>query len=315
MLHGHYWTLRGHLASRLRPTKMAPSQAWFCQVDDPDVGRIRLTGRLQEQPAARALLVVVHGLGGSSQSPYTYRAAAAAEQAGLSCLRLNLRGADMRGEDLFHAGLTSDLRAALAAPELARYERIHILGYSLGGSVSLCYAASEPDSRLRSVAAVCSPLDLDAGAAAFDSARFSVYRRHVLSGLKQMYSALWAKNPERAPAPLSEVRKIDRIRDWDEAVVAPRHHFDSAAHYYRRASAGPALGKIQIPTLVLHTRRDPMVPLDTVVQYSRSACAPVCVVEEEAGGHVGFSADFSLQGSAPRGLEPQVLAWLMESAS
>ncbi len=315
MLHGHYWTIRGHLSSRLRPKTMAPSQAWFCSTVDPRVGKVRLTGRLRDKPGSTRLLLVVHGLGGSSQSPYTFRAAAAAERAGLSCLRLNLRGADMLGQDLFHAALTDDIQAALASPELGRFSEVFVLGYSLGGSVSLRYAAAQPDPRVRSIAAVCSPLDLNAGAAAFDAARFSVYRTHVLGGLKQMYQALCKQYPERAPADLATVRAIHKIRDWDEAIVAPRHGFRDAAHYYAESSAGPVLGDIRIPTLVLHTRHDPMVPLETVTPYSRRAKAPVHVMELDVGGHVGFRDDFSLQRNAPLGLESQLVDWLKDPAA
>ena len=64
-------------------------------------------------------LLIVHGLGGSAKSPYTAKAAHAAAAAGLSSLRLNLRGADLLGEDYYHAGMTADLAAAIASPELA----------------------------------------------------------------------------------------------------------------------------------------------------------------------------------------------------
>lgn len=61
------------------------------------------------------------------------RAARVAEAAGLDSLRLNLRGADRMGEDGYHAGLTADLAAALASPELADYRSVGVLGFSLGG--------------------------------------------------------------------------------------------------------------------------------------------------------------------------------------
>ena len=61
--------------------------------------------------------------------------------------------ADGRGEDFYHAGLTVDLEAAIASPELARYQRILILGYSLGGHVVLRYAAN-PNGSVADIAAV-----------------------------------------------------------------------------------------------------------------------------------------------------------------
>ena len=95
------------------------------------------------------------------ESRYARVGAGEALAAGMSCLRLNLRGADLEGEDFYHAGLTADLHAALADPALERYERVHLLGYSLGGHVVLRWATESGDARVRSVAAICPPLDLE----------------------------------------------------------------------------------------------------------------------------------------------------------
>jgi predicted alpha/beta-fold hydrolase len=107
---------------------------------DPDVGPVQLSGRLREHPGATTLLLVVHGLGGSASSHYAIPAAVAADAEGISCLRLNLRGADRNGSDFYHAGLTADLRATVAGLP-ARYERVFLLGYSMGGHLALRYAA------------------------------------------------------------------------------------------------------------------------------------------------------------------------------
>ena len=119
-------------------------------------------------------------------------ALAAAERAGMSCILLNVRGADRSGEDISHAGLTEDLQAVFQSPLLAAYRRIYLLGYSLGGHLALRYATEAPDPRLRGVVAVSSPLDLDAAAQAFDRSRWSVYRHHVLAILALcLLAAVW----------------------------------------------------------------------------------------------------------------------------
>jgi hypothetical protein len=315
MLHGHYWTLRRHLEALLRPAPLPPSAAWFASARDPVLGAVRLSGRLRHQPGSEAIIVVVHGLGGSSHSPYTHRAAGAAERAGVSCLRLNLRGADLLGEDLFHAGLASDLDVALQSPELRAYERVHLFGYSLGGHICLRYAAHATDPRLVSVAALCSPIDLAATAAAFDDARLSVYRGHILKGLKQMYVAARARGRTRTRASLEHVLAIRKIRHWDEAVVAPRHGFANATDYYREMSAGPVLSRIQTPTLLVHAKRDPIVPIETVRPWTAATRPPLLVVESDTGGHVGFQAEFSLGQRGRSGVEEQVTSWLLSAST
>lgn len=309
MLRGHFWTLKSHLGGRLRPLELKPTEPWSVVVHDTHLGAVRLSGTLRREPGSRELLVVVHGLGGCSESVYARRAAAAAERAGMSCLRINLRGADMHGEDLYHAGLSADLDAALQSPELCEFSEVSVLGYSLGGHVALRYAGSKPCSRVRSVVAVCPPLDLKLSAQAFDRPAFSVYRKYVLSSLQKMYRAFAQRRPAFAHANVRLVDQIERIQVWDETVVVPRHGFDHADQYYEQMSAARVLGEIAVPTLVVHAVTDPMVPIETVRQALRCAGGNLRSYESKQGGHVGFPANFSLGQKAPAGLEAQLLAW------
>ena len=143
MLSGHLWTLSGRLRAALAPPAAPSARRWSTLLDDPAVGRVRLTGLLGGPEEADALLVLVHGLGGSASSPYLVTAAAAAARAGLATLRLDLRGSDRAGEDYYHAGLTADLVAALASPEAARFRRVLLAGYSLGGHLVLRYLTED----------------------------------------------------------------------------------------------------------------------------------------------------------------------------
>src|SRR5262249_24522558 len=101
-------------------------------------------------------------------SPYCASAARAATRAGFSCLRLSLRGADYSGEDILHGGITQDVWAALAAPAVAHYKHVLLIGYSVGGHIALKAAIERADPRLRAVAAICPPLDLHEASTAFD---------------------------------------------------------------------------------------------------------------------------------------------------
>src|SRR5262245_14552544 len=121
---GHLWTMRGPFDDALRPRRPPPGGSWSTIVHDRDVGPVKLHGTLHHRQGSRDLVIILHGLGGSSESFYVRRAARAAAAAERSSLRLNCRGADRSGEDFHHAGLTEDIRAVLASPSLANYERI-----------------------------------------------------------------------------------------------------------------------------------------------------------------------------------------------
>ncbi|MCP4656560.1 MAG: hypothetical protein GY856_14200, partial [bacterium] len=157
-LSAHLWTVWPLVRAAVKPPPPLAAVDWSTAVPDEHRGRVRLTGKLSVTSDPSSLLILVHGLGGSADSNYLIRAARVAERLGLSSLRLHLRGADGRGEDFYHAGLSADLAAVLASPSLREFATLYILGYSLGGHVVLKFATEVGDRRLRAAAAVCSPL-------------------------------------------------------------------------------------------------------------------------------------------------------------
>lgn len=305
----HLWTVTPTVVHRLSGAAAPAAKPWQTILQDPVVGPVRLSGRLSGSRGGGSLLVVVHGLGGSHGSFYAVRAARAAEGAGLDCLRLNLRGADRSGEDYYHAGLTADLAGALASPLLEAYDAVVLLGYSLGGHLVLRYAAGLPDPRVRAVAAVCAPLDLESCCAAIDRPALWAYRRYLLHGLVSIYAEVAKRRS--VPTPLSRVKRIRSLRAWDDAVVAPRHGFESAHDYYTKSSVGPHLARLRVPSLLVACEEDPMVPAETLRPWIAASAPALEVRWTREGGHVGFPARLSLGQDAPLGLEPQILRWLV----
>ena len=305
---GHYWTIAPRLRHSVRPLQAPEWRPWATALEDPVTGRVPVTGRLRELPGSEELVVLVHGLGGSTESHYMFRGAQAAERAGLSCLRLNLRGCDLQSHDFYHAGLTADLHAALASEELRRYRRIYVIGYSLGGHVTLRLAIEVADPRMAGVAAVCAPLDLHLSQQELDSPSLWVYRRYLLNGLVGIYAAVAARRP--LPLTVEEAARIRTLREWDDRVVAPRHGFADALDYYARASVAPRLAELRVPCLLLNSERDPMVPSRSV----RAALRPAPRLEVrwlQGGGHVAFPPDLDAGlGGGVLGADAQVIGWL-----
>jgi hypothetical protein len=318
-LSGHLWTV----APRWWRRQPAPTaRRWSMTVEDARYGGVELTGLLREEPGARELLVVLHGIGGCAEAVYARRAAEVAASAGLSCLRLNQRGSDRSGNDYYHAGLTADLHHALGSPELAGYEAVYLLGYSLGGHIVLRYASGAPpassgtpgcgvDPRLQAVAAICPPLDLALSNRAIDSPRLWPYRRFVLANLFEIYRAVAARR--EVPVPVAEAAKIRTLFEWDDRLIAPRWGFADAPDYYRRASVAPYLAAIERPALVVASENDPMVPEHTLRPVLEATGAALEVAWVDRGGHVTFPANLELGVAAPPGLDQQVLGWLRKS--
>lgn len=289
----------------MRPQRAPDSRPWETVVDDPQVGPVHLTGRLRERPGDE-LLVLVHGLGGCTDSHYMVRGAEAADVAGISCLRMNLRGADRKGEDYYHAGLTVDLHAMLASVPY-RYQRIYVLGYSLGGHVTLRFATEPLDARVAAVAAVCAPVDLALAVVEIDAPGFGLYRWYLLRSLSDIYRAVAARRP--VPFPVERLGEIRLIRDWDDRIVAPRHGFKDAADYYARASVAPRLPDLQVPALLLNSDCDPMVPA-RAVRPGLERASPRLRVAWVRAGHVAFPSGLDCGLAEGIGMDAQVIGWL-----
>ncbi|MCH2108489.1 MAG: alpha/beta fold hydrolase [Polyangiaceae bacterium] len=315
-LRGHQMTLTPFIWRKLRPLPRPTTERWKTELIDPKVGPVELTGRLLRQdgsdrgePLRAGVVVVVHGLGGSAASGYMALALRACERAGKNCLLLNLRGADLRGQDFNHAGLVDDIDAAVDSYELKQAPSVDLFGYSLGGHLSLAYGCRAPSPRLRRIAAICSPLLLDQSAATFDAPKWSVYRRHVMESLHGIYSVAYQRNPAGL-SPI-EARKIHHIREWDERIVAPRYGFSGADEYYRKVSVGFQLDELKREALYVGAPFEPMIQPNSVYPALQKTDSPrLHTAWDTDAGHLGFSARFSLGIAGELGMEEQVIAWL-----
>jgi len=307
-LAGHLWTLSGYLRRTVRPPQAPLSRHWSTCLSDPDLGSVRLTGKLSEPAEARALVVVVHGLGGCSDSPYVVEAAARLVESGIACLRLNLRGADRTGEDIYHGGLTADLGATFASAEVVAYDQTALLGFSLGGHVALRFAIDAPPAQVRAVATICPPVDLAAAAMTIDSGSCWIYRRYLLARLREIYAEV-ARRRQLARS-VAEVQQAKTIVGFDSLVIAPRYGFADAWDYYRTVSVGPDLARLRIPTLLVAAEGDPMVPAESLQDASRQSSGDLECHVSKRGGHLSFPRDLNLGWSAEVGLYSQVLGWL-----
>ena len=304
---GHLWTIAPALRRMIWQRAAPRARPWRATRRNERGEPVEVRGQLRQAHPGAPLAVLVHGLGGEGTSPYMIEAARAMEAAGVDVLRLAL-GGHGEGADLYHAGLTADVRAALEHPLLARRDTIWVIGFSLGGHITLRAAAEGLPERVRAVAAVCAPVDLTATIDHIDSPRVLVYRRHVLGGLRELYARLDAAG--RAPTPVERVRRVDYIRDFDALAVVPRFGFRDTAEYYHTQSAARVLDQIEVPTLFAGALSDPMIPSQISIPHLTRASATVDVRWLAGAGHAYFSPSADLGEPGPRGFYPQLISWL-----
>ncbi len=294
---GHVRTITRHLTDRFWPPPLPPGSPWSAAVPDPRLGLVPLTGEYHRCAGAQSLVVAVHGLGGSIDSGYVRRLTSAAVDRGSSVLRLNLRGADRSGADIYHAGLTADLLCALESPDLAHYKHRTAIGFSLGGHMCLRFAGEHPRA-IDAVVAVCAPLDLGAAADFIDSPRRAIYRQHLLRGLREIYGRSASNIEHIVGLEKADTADIKTIRQWDELVVARRFGFKGANDYYASVTALNVLDDIKARLLIVTSDDDPMMPRAAVARERIPASAEQWRLR---GGHIGF---------APRaGIDSQLVGW------
>jgi uncharacterized protein len=246
-------------------------------------------------PAADApLLVVCHGLEGSSEAGYVRQLLACARERGMGAVALNFRGCSGEMNRLpryYHSGETGDLTHAIE--RLVREQpgrTLVVAGFSLGGNVVAKYLGEQGDalpSEVRAAAVVCAPLDLALCCDAIDGPGVGafIYRQRFLRRLRAKALAKAARFPRAID--VAGARRARTLRGFDDVVTAPLHGFTGAADYYARASAGPLMGRIRCRTLILMAEDDPLIPIAVVPRDVGKN--PALVLETHArGGHVAF---------------------------
>jgi predicted alpha/beta-fold hydrolase len=108
---------------------------------------------------------------------------------------------------------------------------------------------------------------------------------------------------------MAEVRRIRKIREWDDRVVAPRYGFRDAAHYYKSVSVSSRFGEIPVPSMVIFAKNDPMVPASAVAAAAENPGPRTVVKWIERGGHMAFPSDLDLGCGGELGLESQIMSW------
>ncbi len=249
----------------------------------------RLPGARPETP----LVVICHGLEGSSGSGYVLGLAGELSSLGLAVLALNCRGCSGEPNRLprfYHSGETGDLREVMRRLAVEQPGRaLGLAGFSLGGNVTVKYLAEGdlPDE-LKAAAVVSVPFDLELCCRAIDGPGLlaKMYRDRFLRRLKPKALAKAARFPHEIDA--AAVKNARLLREFDEAVTAPLHGFADALDYYRRSSSGPLMARVARPLHVLHAEDDPMVPRQSL-PVERARSNPHITLEiHPNGGHVGF---------------------------
>ncbi|GGE61531.1 YheT family hydrolase [Massilia psychrophila] len=237
----------------------------------------------------KPLVVLFHGLEGSSQSHYAKAMMAEVAARGWSGAVPHFRGCSgeaNRAPRFYHSGDANEVDWILRRLRPRAGGKLYATGVSLGGNALLRWLGeSQHQAELVDGAcAVSAPLDLARGGAALSIGANRIYTRMFLRTLIPKSLAKLAHYPG-----LFDRDALLAARDlyaFDNVVTAPLHGYRDTDDYWNRASAMHVLNDITVPTLVLNARNDPFLP----GIYLPTGAAPNVLLEfPEQGGHVGFA--------------------------
>ncbi|WP_414041351.1 YheT family hydrolase [Acidithiobacillus sp. M4-SHS-6] len=244
-----------------------------------------------DAPPCAPVVILFHGLGSSSRGHYALALAVALRQRGWAGCFINFRGCggiDNRLPRSYHAGDSAEIawmleKVARLLPDRQRYA----VGVSLGGNALLKYLGEQGNDAervLSKAAGVCAPIDLVATAEFLQKGSVRFYNRYFLISMKKTARRFQRRYPEMAN--WSRVFSARNLYDFDEYFTAPVHGFAGAQVFWEKGSSAPLLRHISLPTLLLHSMDDPIVPIASVRSAVLSPAITPCITEH--GGHVGF---------------------------
>jgi len=316
------WWLPGGNAQTIYAAKVARSYkgarpCWTRQRwDTPDGDFVDVDWLTDDTtlPQDAPLLVLFHGLEGSSNSHYAQAFAAETQQRGWRMAVPHFRGCS--GEmnwapRAYHSGDYEEIGWMLNRFREQHHGPMFAVGISLGGNALMRWGGEMGNAASQvvdGIASVCSPIDLTASGNAIDSGfNKAIYARMFLATMKpramqklQQFPGLF--DPQ-------ELMAANTLYAFDDVFTAPLHGFRNTDDYWDRASAKPGLSRVKIPALVLNACNDPFIPASSLPTHGQVSDY-VTLWQPTEGGHVGF-----VSGTFPADLQEMpwaVTEWMTQ---
>lgn len=271
------------------PTPTPPLRREILATPDGDTLALDWLDNRPADPAS-PLLLILHGLEGSSRSSYARCLLDAARCEAWRAVVVHFRDCGDHRNQLtrrYHAGETGDVE--FVSEQLSRrFPNSPLLaaGFSLGGNVLLKHLGEQRDKgRIRAAVAVSVPFELQQASEAISNGFSKFYQWHLMRNMKKALRRKFRR--DNAPFDYDAAMQTTTFETFDDLVTAPLHGFDGKDDYYRRCSSRQFLGQIETPTLILHAIDDPF--MNTQMIPAREELADSVTLELSAnGGHVGF---------------------------
>jgi uncharacterized protein len=290
---GHLQTLCGRLIQESPEPSYARERLSTPDGDFVDLDWLRC--------GASKVALLCHGLEGSSQSGYLKRMSLALFEHKWDVVALNYRGCGGEPNRLvrsYHSGFTDDVHLVVKTLLEGKqpYEKISLIGFSIGGNIVLKYLGESGNSllhKIHSAVAFSVPCDLAESATVMERITRRLYLKQFLSIFDKKLlekRALFPKDECLVPS-----RKIKNFFDYDTLFTAPLHGFSSAKEYWEAASSRRVLSSISCRTLLVNALDDPFYGPKSIPTEEAKNHSTLFLETPKNGGHVGFVTPDSLK--------------------
>jgi predicted alpha/beta-fold hydrolase len=261
----------------------------------------------------KPILVLLHGLEGSSSSPYIQRTMQSAFKLGFIAVCMHFRGCGGLPNKLpraYHAGETEDLNFFLKSLiQNSDMKQIYVVGFSLGGNVLLKWLGENPDNKIvKSAVAVSVPFELSNSASKMNKGVSKFYQWWLIKSLKE--SILNKNQFQTLGMSKEDIHNLKNFWEFDDKITAKLHGFKDVQDYYKKSSSRQFLKKIKTPTLIIHSQDDPFMT-SSCIPKKEELSNSIHLEVTDRGGHIGF-----ITGNIPfcphYWLEERVLKYLTE---
>lgn len=282
--HAHAQTIWPSLFRRVRDVRWARERLELTDGDFLDLDWSRAE--------SRRLVIITHGLEGNSRRGYVAGLGRVFNRRGWDALAWNFRGCSGEPNRLcrsYHSGATEDLATVLAhATRDGRYEQVVLVGFSLGGNVTLKYLGELGASPglVGGGAGISVPCDLKAAALKMAEPACAFYMRRFLRDMGAKMRTKARQFPGQVD--LAPLAGMTTFQQFDDAFTGPIHGFRDAEDYWARCSARQFLPRVRVPTLIVSALDDPFLAPSCFPFAEAEASEWVTLEAPAHGGHVGF---------------------------
>lgn len=273
----------------------------FRKIKDVDYKRSRLTTKDHDfididiaSVNSNKLLILSHGLEGSSESPYVKGMARHFNMLGVDALAWNMRscsGEMNKAERFYHGGDSEELDSIVKyALSLGKYNEIYLMGFSLGANLTAKYLGDmgrSLHSSIKKAVIYSAPCDLKSSAEVLARPVQKIYLNDFMTTMKKK---LIEKDSliGFTSIDISKIPDVKSFFEFDTLFTAPLHNFKDAFDYYAKASCKPVLHNISIPLLIINAKNDPFLADECYPIKEATKNKNITLEIPNSGGHVGF---------------------------